>query len=335
MKLCFCRDGSIVVSSASLVKLWRGSILANNWEMRYTWNDLVVLRGRDGDSGAKDANPSTSRERRPVMIQTLRYEPFGQRQRFEAPQQEQDRHIHLHINLNFTFRAPQKRSIPTPHAIRITRIFAALVGATVIPLALFGVGTQEGIPPTLSVIAGIFLVGLAIAWGFGCFPLLDSAWRSTPRVGFLLLVRNIQLILFPGLLVFPIMYLLEVLRIHPDPLGTLIVLLFYVHPLISAILLACVSRETRALRQTATAHRKLGFIIMSGMALMLLGGLLLNLLLMLSSGPPLQLLLFLPGMCGAVIIAIYTLLELFRQQMSTQARPKNSSPSDVDSFQEP
>ncbi len=273
------------------------------------------------------------------MIQALRYEP--------REQQERDRHIHLHLHLNLTFRARQKRSIPTPNAVRITRIFAALVGATVIPLWLLGGSAQESITPTLSVIAGIFLVGLAIAWGFGCLPLLVSAWRSTPRVGVLLLVLVliIPLTLFPGLLIIPIMYLgllifpimyhFGILRIRPpDLLFLLILLLFYVHPLISAILLACVSREGRALRESAPTHGKLGFVVVGGMALMLLGGLLLNLFAM-SSGPPLQPLLFLPGICGAVIIAVYTLLGLFREWKSTQAGPKDTSNSDIDSPGEP
>jgi hypothetical protein len=278
------------------------------------------------------------------MIRALRYEPQGQRQRFEpreqqrGEQQEQDRHIHLHLHLNFTFRARQGRSTH-PNAVRFTRIFAALVGATVIPLWLFGASAQEGVTPTLSMLAGIFLAGLALAWGCGCLPLLVSAWRSTPRVRFLLLVLPlvISLTLFPGLWLFPIMHLLEILRIlriGPGFLFLLLLLLLYVHPLISAILLASVNREARALRQTGTAHSWLSFVIVSGMALMLLGGLLLNLSLMLSSGPPLQPLLFLPAMCGAVIVAIYTLFGLFRsrESMQAQARPKDA---DVDSSQEP
>ena len=114
------------------------------------------------------------------MIHALRYEPQDQRQRFEPQEQqsgereEQDRHIHLHFHLNLTFRASQRRSTQ-PNAIRFTRIFAALVGATVIPLWLFGAIAQEGMSTTLSILAGIFLAGLALAWGFGCLPLLVSA----------------------------------------------------------------------------------------------------------------------------------------------------------------
>jgi hypothetical protein len=277
-----------------------------------------------------------------VMIRALRYEPQGQRQRFEpreqqrGEQQEQDRHIHLHFHLNFTFRARQGHSTQ-PNAVRFTRIFAALVGATVIPLWIFGASAQDGMSPTLSMLAGIFLAGLALAWGCECLPLLVSAWRSTPRVRFLLLVLPliIPLTLFPGLWLFAIMHLLgmlRILRIGPGFPFLLLLLLLYVHPLISARLLACVSREARALRQTGTAHSWLSFVIVSGMALMLLSGLLLNLSLMLSSGPPLQPLLFLPAMCAAVIVAIYT---LFGSRKSMKARPKEASPSGTDSFPEP
>lgn len=76
------------------------------------------------------------------------------------------------------------------------------------------------------------------------------------------------------------------------------------------------------------------------MVLMVLGGLLLNLSGMLSSplissSPPFSALLFLPAMCAAVIVALRTLFGLFRSRESTQARPKDASPSDVDSSQEP
>src|SRR5215471_8295242 len=205
-----------------------------------------------------------------MVINALRYEPQGQRQRFEScEQQVQDRHIHLHLHL--TFRAPQKGSLPTPNATLITRIVAALGGATVLPLWLLGASAMESMTLPLALIGALFLVGLAIAGGVGCLPLL------------------------------------------------------------SAILLAYVSRQARALRQTATAHNKLSFVVVGGMTLMLLGGLLMNLFAMLSAGPPLQLGLYLPAMCGAVIIAMYTLFGFFRQRKSTRAHPKDASPFSVDS----
>jgi len=104
-----------------------------------------------------------------------------------------------------------------------------------------------------------------------------------------------------------------------------------------------VSREARALRQEAPAHTWFSFAVVSGMALILLGELLLNLSLMLGS-PPIFLQLFLPAMCAAVLIALSMLLAAmvtlgasFRQRHppASQPRPKDASPSDVDSPEEP
>jgi len=258
------------------------------------------------------------------MIQALQYEPQGQRQRFER--QEQDRHIHLHLHLNLTLRARQKRSLPTPNATRITRIVAALGGATVLPLWLLGASAMESMTLPLALIGALFLVGLAIAGGVGCLPLLIANPRATPRAGILLLVLFLIMpLLLPSLvLVFPL-GILQILS------SLLLWLMLYGHPLISAILLAYVSRQARALRQTATAHNKLSFVVVGGMTLMLLGGLLMNLFAMLSAGPPLQLGLYLPAMCGAVIIAMYTLFGFFRQRKSTRAHPKDASPFSVGS----
>jgi hypothetical protein len=261
-----------------------------------------------------------------VMIQALRFEPFGQRQRVESREpQEQDRHIHLHIHLNLTFRARQKGSLPTPNATRITRIVAALVGATVLPLWLLGASAMESMTLTLALIGALFLVGLAIG-GVGCLALLIANLRATPRGGILLLVLFLIMpLLLPNLvLVFP-------LGILQNFSSLLLWLMLYGHPLISAILLAYVSRQVRALGQTATAHNKLSFVVVGGMMLMVLGGLLLNLFALLSAGPPLQLVLYLPAMCGAVIIAMYTLFGVFRQCKSTRAHPKDASPFSVDS----
>lgn len=189
------------------------------------------------------------------MIQALRYEPRGQRQRFEPHEQqrgeheEQNRHIHMHFHLNLTFRASQERSTP-PNAIRVTRIFAALVGATVMPLWLFGLLAQDSTPTTLSNLALIsLLAGIALAW-CAVGALFLGVWRSTPRGRLVLFLPLVLLLIIPFIL-------LQGPWFGP-PLGILffllVLLLLFVHPLISVILLTCVSREARALRQTATAH---------------------------------------------------------------------------------
>jgi F0F1-type ATP synthase assembly protein I len=102
-------------------------------------------------------------------------------------------------------------------------------------------------------------------------------------------------------------------------------------PLNTALLLAFVSREVRALHQEATAYTRLSFILVSGMVLIVLSGLLLNLPFMLS-GSPLLLLLFLPFMCAAVIVAIRS---LFKLRNRTQANPKDASPFEMNSSQKP
>ncbi len=275
------------------------------------------------------------------MIHALQYEPQGQRQRFEPQEQqraergEQDRHIHLHLHLNLTFRASQQRSTH-PNAMRITRIFAALLAATVIPLGvfIFAFSIHDGLPDPLLSLGNLPLVllfaDLALAWGFGCLPLLVSAWRASPHGRFrlfgplvLLLSSSLFFLLAFGFGAIPprLMELLVMPVLFP---------LFFVQPLITALLLMWVSREAHALRQTASAHRRLSFVVVSGMVLALLGELLWYLFAMVGGG---MLLVVVPPVTfAAVIVAIYTLLE---SRKSTQARPKDASPSDVDSPGEP
>jgi hypothetical protein len=270
------------------------------------------------------------------MIQALRYEPQGQRQRFEPrEQQEQDRHIHLHVHLHLTFRARQGRSTP-PNAIRLMRIFAALLGATVMPLwfFLYALSIQDSLPTTLSYLVNLacvsFFAGLALAW-CAVGALLQDVWRASPRGRFGQFLPLVMLLLIPFSLL--LCYWFGAI---PPPLILLGILLFmvmvFVHPLITALLLTCVSREACALREVAPTHSKLGFVVVGGMVLMVLGGLLLNLTTVLSGGVPL---LFLPAICIAIIVTLRTLLGLSRSRESTQARPKEASPSDVDSSGEP
>lgn len=250
------------------------------------------------------------------MIQAFHSEPRGQRQRFEPREQqrgeEQDRHIHLYVHLNLTFRASQGRSTPS-NATRIMRIFAALFGGMFL----------DNMSSTLSVLAGIFLVGLALARGGGCFPLLVSAWRAIPRDRFVLLVRLLVPFFLLPLWVMPVLGGSVVTFFH------LFWFLFAVHPLLSAILFAWVSHEGRVLRRTAPARSKRSLVIVSGMVLMLLAGLLLSLFALLNGGPLVSPLLFLPAMCAAVIVALCSLLGFSRLWVKTQARPKDMSPPDM------
>ena len=264
------------------------------------------------------------------MIHALRYEPQGQHQRFEPREQQsregEEKHIHLHLHLNFTFRARQERSTH-PNAMRITRIFSDLLAATVMPLGvfIFNLLIHDGPPDPLLSLGNlallILLAGLALAWGFGCLPLLISAWRASPRGRFGLFG---PLVLRLGL---GISFLLLLVA------TPLLVLLTLVHPLITALLLMRVSREARALSQAAPAHTRLSFVLVSGMVITLLGGLLWNLSAVLGSLPFVwQFAPFLPAMGAAVFVAICT---LFKSRKSTPPRPKDASPSDVDSEHPP
>ena len=264
------------------------------------------------------------------MINALRYEPRGHRQRFEpGEQQEQDWHLHLYFHLNLTFRTQKAHSIH-PNAMRITRIFSDLLAATVMPFGIFifNLLIHDGPPdPLLSLWNLAFLIlcsGLALAWGCGFLPLLVSTFRASPS-GRLSLLGPLVPRLFIGI---ACLFLLGTRY----PLVTMLaflpfVLLLVAHPLITALFFMRVSREARALREMTPAHTRLSFVLMSGMGITLLGGLLLNLSVVLGLLPFVwQFAPLLPAMGAAVIVAIYT---LFRSRKSTQPRPKDASPSDM------
>lgn len=275
------------------------------------------------------------------MIQALRYEPRGQRQRFEPPeQQQQDRHIHLHFHLHFTFRAHQGRSAYL-NVRWVKSMLVALVAATVIPLWLFPwvFFPVDGFPPPawerLLVVSFVsMVVGLALAW-CAVGTLFYQAWRANPRER-LGMALPFALLLLIVLLTAAYQWLG-----NPGPPPLFLTLLgplpfigvLFAHPLLTALLLGRISREAQALSQQAPTYRKLGFVAVAGMVLMLLGGVLLNLSFMLSGGNtqwP-----FLPAILFAAIVAIGTSIRLFRLRRRMEAHPKDPSPADIDSWQEP
>jgi MFS family permease len=282
------------------------------------------------------------------MIHALGYEPQGQRQRFEPrEQQEQDRHIHLHFHLNLTFRARRERSTH-PNAFRLRRIFAALLAATAMPLLIspLALQTPDGPPPTtlenLILVSSYVSVvaGLALAWC--AIGLLLWVWRTRPfgRLGLLLswrgsLRRRLGLPLLLLLLIpiaaasfsFATQGAFPVLMLVAIPF----LVVFIAHPLLTALLLMWVSREAGTLRQQAPMHSKLGFVVVGGMVLMLLGGILFNIQAMLGGG--IAPLIYLLPICSAVIVAILTLFGLFRSRENRHASPKDASLSDA--LQEP
>jgi len=271
-----------------------------------------------------------------MVINALQYEPLGQRQRFER--QEQDRHIHLHSHLNLTLRARKARATH-PNAIRLTRIFAALLAATVMPLGifLFAVGTAADGPPltaweNLMWVSSCLTVvaGLVLAW-CGVGALLSQVWRASERGRLALVLPLVQLLLIP-LVVAALEQFGPVFVKMLFAIPLLVVL--FAHPLLTALLLGRVSREARALGEIAPTHRKLGFVVVAGMVFVLLGGLLWSLLFMLSGGIA-QLIMFLPAILIAVIVAIGTSVRLFGWRGRMQARPKDASPFDTPSPEEP
>jgi len=271
------------------------------------------------------------------MIQALRYEPRGQRQRFEAPQQqEQHRHLHLHVHLHLTLRARQGRATH-PNAIHLRSIFTALLAATVMPLGIFlfaAATAADGPPPTtwenLMWVSSCLSVGagLALAW-WAVGTLLFQAWRASERGRLSLGLPLFLLLLIPLAAALEQFGPLFVKLLFAIPL--LVALL--AHPLLTAFLLGWVSRETRALRGIAPTPSKLGSIVVAGMGLVLLGGLLWNLFFMLSGGN--TQLIFLPAIPMSVIVAMRTLLGRSRLRGSMQAHPKDASPFDTVSPQEP
>jgi len=278
------------------------------------------------------------------MIQALRYEPRGQRQRFDPQEQQnskqQDRHIHLHVHLNLTFRANQGRATH-PNAIGLRRIFAALLAATVMPLGIFlcVVGTAaDGPPPpaweNLMWVSSCLCVvaGLALAW-WAVGALLSQVWRASPRGRLGLVLPLFLLLLIPLVLAALELFGSVFVNILFPPLPFLLLVVLFAHPLLTALLLGWVSREARALREIAPTHRKLGFVVVAGMGLVLLGGLLFNFFALLSGG--LSQLLFLPAIPIAVIVAIRTSVRLFHSRGSMQAHPKDASPFDTGSPEEP
>lgn len=254
------------------------------------------------------------------MINALHYEPYGQRQRFE-PREQHDRHIHLHIHLNLTLRAREPR-VTHPNALRIASICAALVAATMMHLGvfIFVLLIHDG-PPDPQLTWGhlawaIVFAGLALAWGFGGLPLLVSAWRvSSYRVRLFLLGLHLSI---------PVC--LQLGSWFPYAL----LMLFIVHSFVAALLLVWVSHEVGALRQSASTRTMSSFIVVSGMALTLLGGFLLDLSFGIGGVP--FVLAILPLSIGTAVIAVIDAIRtLFGSALNRQAHPKDASPSEMDS----
>jgi len=260
------------------------------------------------------------------MIHALQYKPQGQR--FE-PQEQQSgdvwhKHIHLHLHLHLSFRGCQGR-FSHLSATRMLIIFTTLFVATVMAFAFAFVGDENRVlTPLLYNYAGhISNASLLLAWGalvLGGMPLLFSGWRSKLRVRFGLSVALIMLILtlFQPLLTVPLLVLLSFLGF------------------------CRVFDKGEVAGKWLRLASWLSFVTVGAMVLLLLGELLRRLSLVLIAPGSLQmpflwykLLLFLLGMCIAVIVAVSTLFWQPHWRHSAQARPKDASPSDFDLAHEP
>jgi hypothetical protein len=283
------------------------------------------------------------------MIQALRYEPQGQRQRFEPPEQQSgDRwHTHLHLHLHLGMRVPRvnlgmrvPRASHSPVA-RVTTIFAAFIGALAMALTLGLQGGVRAIPtqlPLFSLAGNLIFAGTllgSIAVLLGGIPLVVSAWRSTWRSGDLFVLTLLVLgstIVFGGLV-----YAL---------FGNIgLALCLYGVPLLCTIMI------NRALHQAALADKWLHFanqlsrLVVVGMVLMLVGvvlwGVALALfapgwfvvLLPLLAFPWDSWLLIALGMLLAVIVAVFASFWQGRPSAS-QPRRKDASFCDVTSSRE-
>ena len=284
------------------------------------------------------------------MIHALRYEPQGQRQRFEPREQQHSefgsRQFHLHLHLHLHLGTRVRRSSQTTIA-RLTTLFAAFLGSLSMALTLFlqvSVRTISMQAPLFSWASNFLWVGALLGSGavlLGGLPLVISVWRSTPRSRFLFLVPFLAVGLTFAFLVF----LVQV----PDPAyrNTLLALPLYGVPLISILAI------TRAIRRATIADKWLRFasmlspLVVLGMLLMLVGVLLWGfalalfapawffVLLPLLTLPWNSWLLIALGMLIAVLVAVFALFSPPRARGSVAPRPHEVSPSGVVLPQEP
>lgn len=143
------------------------------------------------------------------MIQAVRYEPHGQRQRFEPREQHdyegEQRHLHLHLHLHLGARRAHARRFWQPTAARVTTLFAAFIGALSMALSfIFLPGSPFSFdgPPIAPLAGTLMLIGALLGLGavlLGGLPLAISAWRSNPRSR-LLLLAPVLAILTPFIL---------------------------------------------------------------------------------------------------------------------------------------
>jgi hypothetical protein len=144
------------------------------------------------------------------MMQALRYEPHGQRQRFEPREQQgsgvgqRHIHLHLHVHLNLVAQRPRVRHFLQPTTTRVTAIFAAFMGALSMALS-FTVMSSTSFPfvgPHIALAGQIMFIGALIGSSavlFGGLPLVVETWRSAPRSRLYLSVPLLVLLILAAL----------------------------------------------------------------------------------------------------------------------------------------
>src|SRR5215467_2519083 len=294
------------------------------------------------------------------MIRALRYELFGQRQQFEPREQHRPRgreqkHIHLHLHLHLGLGA-RTRQFSQPSVARVTRMFAAFMGALSMALTLNDQVSVRDIPtqmPLFNLASNLILGGALFALVIvllGGIPLVISAWRSTPRSRFLLLV---PLLTFGLVILYYILYFIFFSFVQQMTHGALNLghtfknfvdaLPFYGFPIISTIALNRVMR--RATLPDAWLHfaDRLSRLVVLGILLMFTGVLLWGfalaffapgwfaVLLPVLDFPWNSWLLIFLGTLIAVMVALFA---LFSQTPFAQPSPHDALPYDWAPFDE-
>lgn len=284
------------------------------------------------------------------MLHALRYEPFGQRQRFAPREQHsregEEKHIHLHLHLHLGLWTHARHS-SQPTIARVTRIFAAFMGALSMALTLAYQVNVRDIPtqlPLFNLAGNLILGGALFALAmvlFGGIPLVISAWRSTPRNRFLLLVPFLAF----GLAILYVVFISFVQQSTHGALNDLghtfinfvTALPVYGFPIISTIALNRAMRRATLPDEWLRFANTLSRLVVLGMLLMLTGVLLWGfalalfapgwfaVLLPLLDFPWNSWLLIFLGMLIAVIVAVFA---LFSQTPVSQARPHDALPYD-------
>ena len=296
------------------------------------------------------------------MIHALRYEPRGQRQRFEPREQQGSeagqRHIHLHLNLhvhlNLGARRAHTRRLLQPTTTRVTAIFAAFIGALSMALSftVMSATTFPFIGPHIALAGQIMSIGALIGSSavlFGGLPVLVSAWRASPRSRLLLLtplLAILTLLILAGPLARPLLGIIGQLLIPLGPrLGAqmsgniITAFLLYVFPLVNTIVIVRAVRRANLSDKVLRLTTIPSLLIVFGMLLMISGMLLWAgtvLFFIPLVFPQILALLTLPynfwllQFIGMLIALVVMLRALFSHSPArTEARPKDVSPSDV------